>query len=75
MQVSREKAAENRERITETAARMFRETHRRLGASMNDAGLTWPILRSLRIDGRSNRRGDDSRAVSSRLLRHDLGAC
>jgi hypothetical protein len=28
MQVSREKAAENRERITETAARMFRETHR-----------------------------------------------
>jgi TetR/AcrR family transcriptional repressor of nem operon len=33
MQVSREKAAENRERIMETAARMFREAHRRVDAT------------------------------------------
>jgi hypothetical protein len=76
MQVSREKAAENRERIMETAARMFREAHRRRRRNKERRrSHTWPILQSLWIYGRSNRRGGDSRAVSRRLLRYDLGAC
>jgi hypothetical protein len=45
MQVSREKAAENRERIMETAARMFREAHRRRRRdNERRRSHIWPML-------------------------------
>ena len=48
-------------RIVETAARMPHQAHRR--AIMNGAGHTWPILKSIRIEGRSRRVDAVTRAL------------